>query len=952
MKKLYRILIWAVGIILALLLVAVVLVQLFFPEEKARQLAIERGSAALGRDIDIESVAVSFWGGFGVELQNVTIANAPGFGDEPMARAAVIDVKLSLLPLLTGEVNIDRLIVDKLRAEMIKRPNGENNYTFAAAEEKVPSRMKGKVKPEAQAAAATVSFDRLEINEGHVRYQNDSSRLLLDMKNLSLATSLSIPTEAVYHSQGRALVETLLVVNEKDTLPPLTVATRHQAEFDLGSNRLTLQQSELTVNGLTFTAHGSAELGGNAILARFNVQSNQIGAQDLLDLLPPERLRSAGEFTASGELSLDADITYDETTIDTLQYAGSLELSDATLSREDIPGDLEIGSALIDFETNTLRLSLREATFDGQPLRGQVSVDNFDDPHVNGDLAGKLDLAFVQPFLSGRAGSQLSGQLDFELQFAGQLANYEKLDLSGQATIQNGRYVSTMFPEPIDTLELDLFFDNGTTRINSLQAISKRARFEATGRIQNMIPYLLLDSAAAADLSPEIDVNTSGEADLSLANQYLAGQSNPELTGDAAWDMTISGVVTDLSSFEPRGTIVVRQATYTDDLLPEPIERFDADLVVTRDTVTINQLDVVFPSSDLSLTGKLIKPFPNLLPFEGIEYNRYRKPSLDFELTSNRLNTDKLFPEAVPGAETEPPTDTTTPDQPTTTTPSQPVVSPVILPDINGRGNITVDTLIYSEIDFTNITARVRIQDRKIEVYEANASVYDGTVTGGTTIDLTDPTVPVYTGRFQAAQIQAEGFFRQFTPLSDQVTGKMNFNGTYETTGTEKAELKRSLKLDADLSMRDGQFEASNRTYKIINGIAREVGESIDRTQNFKDLDTDIKVEDGKVKADRLKTSLGNMGDLELDGYYGFDGSVDYTGSILLSQSWSEKILKNDIIGGLADILSGGSTERLKLPLFISGSIDNPSVGIDLKSVGKDAAGGMLNNLKDLLQKK
>jgi len=945
MKRPYRILSWIAGILIALILIAVILVKLFFPVEKARLLAIEKGSAALGRSIDIESVDVSFWGGLGVELQSVTIANAPDFGQEPLARVGEVDVKLSLLPLLKGEINIDRLIINDLRAEMIKRPDGTNNYTFAATDKKIPPHVRDKVTPEAQAVAATVSFDRLELHNGNIRYQDDSSGMVLDISTLSLSTSLSIPNAAVYHSRGHALAETLVVVLDTDTLPPLTVATRHDAEFDLSSNRLTLRESELTINGLTFTTHGSAEMGREDILAAFNFRSTRIAAKDVLNLLPPERLQALGEFTASGFFSVDADLTYDQSTPDTLRYTGSIELTDAAFSRADIPGELEIGNALIDFETNTLRLSLRQATFDKKPLRGQLTLTDFDNPSVNGDLAGNLDLTLIQPFLDDRTGKGLSGQLAFELRFAGALANYENLDLSGQLAIANGRYGSPLLPEPLDSFELDLFFDNSTTRINRLVARSPKAHLEVTGRITNLIPYVMADSATATRIAPRIDLKTSGQADLSLGNRYLASESHPVLTGNATWDMAVNGLITDLSSFDPRGTVVIRSATYTDELLPEPIERFDADLIVTRDTVTIRQLDVTFPSSDLSLTGKLAKPFPNLLPFEGIEHNPHRKPTLDFALTSERFNTDKLFPEAVPGAETTPPPTPT--DRPAPTTPPvQQAVSPVILPDINGRGTLAVDSLVYSEINFTDITAKVRIQDRKIEVYDALASVYTGSVTGTTTIDLTDPAVPQYTGRFQAAQIQAGEFVRQFTPLSDQLTGKMDFAGDYRASGTEREDLKQSLVLNGDLSIRNGQFEASDNTFKLINSVANTLGENLTRTQNFKDLVTSITVEDGKVKANRLRTTFGAVGDLVLDGYYGFDGSLDYSGSILLSKAWSEKLLsKNNLLGDLADFLSGGSAERIKLPLAIGGTVDKPSVGVDLKSVGKDATGDLLKGL-------
>ncbi|HWR82485.1 MAG TPA: hypothetical protein VN285_04220, partial [Candidatus Deferrimicrobium sp.] len=65
MKKIIKIITWvAVGFVLLLVLLALA-VKLFFPVEKAKAMAVARGSQMLGRPIGVEDVAVSVWGGLG-----------------------------------------------------------------------------------------------------------------------------------------------------------------------------------------------------------------------------------------------------------------------------------------------------------------------------------------------------------------------------------------------------------------------------------------------------------------------------------------------------------------------------------------------------------------------------------------------------------------------------------------------------------------------------------------------------------------------------------------------------------------------------------------------------------------------------------------------------------------------------------------------------------------------
>jgi uncharacterized protein involved in outer membrane biogenesis len=284
MKKLGRIILWIAGIIIVVLVLAVIGLKLFFPAEKVRALAIEKGSQALGRQLTVEGLDMSFWGGIGVELQNLAVSNPPGFGDEPMLVAENLDVKVQILPLIFGDIRVDKLIVNKPEVVLIKKADGTNNYTFAAVEEKAPPELAEKTTPEARAAAATVAFDKLEVNDAYLKYIDDSSHFQATVVNMDLATSLKIPRRNVYESSGQLRIDSVVIKNGMP-LPTLTVSLDYEAEYDLERSRLDLQQADLRLNGLDFRLKGEATLpeeptGG--MTARGNLKSAKVTVADLL----------------------------------------------------------------------------------------------------------------------------------------------------------------------------------------------------------------------------------------------------------------------------------------------------------------------------------------------------------------------------------------------------------------------------------------------------------------------------------------------------------------------------------------------------------------------------------------------------------------------------------------------------------------------------------------------
>ncbi|MDF1544861.1 MAG: AsmA family protein [bacterium] len=940
MKKLLKVCYWLAGSFAVLLILILVGFKLFFPVEKARMLAIEKGSAMLGRDLSVDALDLSLWGGLGLKLENVAVANPENFPEGEFLTAANVDLKLELLPLISGDFRIDRLIVNSPRISMIKNRAGLNNYTFKSLEKQAPAELNEELTPEARAAGLAVSFDRFEITEGVLQYTDDSSNQSIRAVGISLATSLENPESGLFLSSGNIQIDSLMLSNGMK-LPRLAVGLDYNAEYDLNQSSLSLDKAELQVNSIKLNLGGTYKTTNQVAEGRFHLSSNGTEVEKFMALLPPDQAASLDAYTLQGKIAMDADIEIDDSQSESFVYSGSIKLIGVSVSHDSIPGDLQFRQAVLDFKPDNARLNIEDGTFDGKPINGYLTVDSFDSPTFAGELAGSINLAFLTPFMPEGSQQELGGLANFDVTFKGQPDSLRNLTFSGTIKISEGSYSSPDLPEPIKSFELDAYFDNAVTRINRLAGSIESGSFEFDGRVNDLVAYLMADSTQVDQQHVSLSGNFDGNLDLRFFENYLPDEGNPRLNGRVDLALTINGTTRSPESIISQGKLSITGAEYSDDFLSEKLTRFDAVMLLSPDTIKVEKMAAEFESSDVSFSGKLADPFPYLLPMEGIDRSKMKKPLFLFQLSSHRFNVDKLFPEAAPG------TGINRGSLP------QDSVSMILLPDIDGRGSFIIDTVIYSQVEFSSLAGQVKIYDRKIECYDVTGDVYSGKVSGNTTIDLNNFEEPVYTGKFSAADVEADDFISRFTKFGGHLFGKVNLDGDYSASGWEPEQFLNSMSMNSRADMRSGKMKTSGSIHSSISSLASKMGETFDTEQTIKQLATSVSVQDGKVILDDLQTRLGSIGDVTIGGAYSFTGAMDYRGSILLSKEWTEKLLsKGGLVGNLSNLFNDKSVKRVRLPIVIGGTSESPKMDIDYSALSealgdnvKDQAEGLLKGL-------
>jgi AsmA protein len=134
MKTFFKVL----GIIVALLIIAVIVVPFFIDANTFRPKLESELTDALGRQVKVGNLSLALWSG-SVAADNISIADDPQFSKTPFVQAKSLKVGVELLPLIFSKtLNIREISLDQPQISLVKSENGER-WNFSSLGSKNPS---------------------------------------------------------------------------------------------------------------------------------------------------------------------------------------------------------------------------------------------------------------------------------------------------------------------------------------------------------------------------------------------------------------------------------------------------------------------------------------------------------------------------------------------------------------------------------------------------------------------------------------------------------------------------------------------------------------------------------------------------------------------------------------------------------------------------------------------
>ncbi len=185
-----------VGLVVVVLLAgaAIILSTLDFNEYK-QQIADE-AKKATGRDLAIEGdLRLNvFTLNPGLVVDGVRFANAPWGSRPDMASIDRFEVKVSLIPLFSGTLDVDHVILSGADILLERNQAGKGNYEFAAAETAKPAETGS---PGAQGQMPSVALRELSIVDSRLTYKDAQSgqTLVVAVDELALGDGSDMPLD-------------------------------------------------------------------------------------------------------------------------------------------------------------------------------------------------------------------------------------------------------------------------------------------------------------------------------------------------------------------------------------------------------------------------------------------------------------------------------------------------------------------------------------------------------------------------------------------------------------------------------------------------------------------------------------------------------------------------------------------------------------------------------------
>lgn len=901
--------------VLALMVLAVAAIFFFVDAEKLKETVVSQLESQLKRNVTAGKAEVTIFTGLGARVHNLTIGEDPRFGATPFARLGSVQVRLKLLPLLTGNVVVDSVQVDEPVIRLIKKPTGAWNFeSLARSRETSPPAATSSAK--ASQSTQGVAVDALRISEGAVWIRDESrapsnqesqyQHIFLELNGVSTDQAGNFSLRLTLPGSGSDSLEVAGKLGPLDlsnfSKVPLD-ATIHLADVPLAS-----------LAGLASSQPSPIEWKGH-ITTQTHIQG------------------SAGQvLTVEGETNVSG-LGTKQLGLESPEISGKLE---HRLTYQASSGSLEV-------QRSTLQLPASELSLQGSVKRDgeESSLDlKVDSSRLAVDDALKLAAAVGA---GAPKGMQASGQIVLQLQVAGKGKNP---NLSGQAKLLGGEVIYPGLDRRIVLSPLSLTFDKARFSSSLMEvAVGQRTRVQAqiTGDLST--PKLLttrLNTPSAVQV-----------ADL-LAIGSTFGVRLPE--GVTIQNGTLSLQAEARTPLEGRdGTQIIGKAAIAGSQvklpwLTQPLNISRADLELKGDSISVTALALRLAESAVTGRAKL---------------SNLTTPALQFSLNVDQVDLATLStlvassPAASPantraflmnepllrglaGAFGTPPV-FAAPPKPSA---ADPLAALTVLPSQVSVGRVRYDTLRLE-----NVSSNLQMKNNVLNLGALQFQMHRGTHSGRASFDL-NGAQPNYTFNSALKNVDANEFLTQNSSLKNLIYGQFSSDLDIKGTGNGFDAITRSLKGGGKATLTKGRITSFNLLEQVaaigkLAGLNFKQGGSTD----IEDMISNFRIEDGRVFADMMHVRVPGAS-LKASGSFGFDNTIDYQLSVELPAQSAGAA--TPFLNLATATFFRSEQGKIVVPLRLSGKVERPGFALDsrvvrdnLSRTGKEAAKGALDALQN-----
>ena len=500
-----------VGSVMGLALIVLVLVPLLFKNRIADRVQVEV-DRAVDADVSWTGVELSLIRTFPnltLGLRELRVVGVEPFAGDTLASIGRLRIALDVGsvirslrqrgPLVVRSIRIDEPVV---RLSMLE--DGSANWDIlrdgAPPAETTEEAGSGR--------DFSVELRGLEVYDGHLTFENARSGLDVSIEGLRHSLSGDFSRESLVASTQTRADRTTVRFAGTPYLAGVAVDFDANLDVDLVEKRIAFLDNELRLNDLLLRFEGEVARPVDDVTLDVRFAAPETDFRQILSLVPAiyaqdyASLETSGRFAVSGNVQgAYGEESFPAFGLDATVDDGSFRYPDLPLPARAISAALSIANPGGDVDSTVVNLSRFHVEIGGQPIDGAVLVRTpVSDLDIDLRVAGTLDLEALSRTVKLDGVEDLEGVITTDATVRARMSDldegrYESVAASGSLAVRDLTLASPDLRQPVSVQEASISLSPEEATLDSFQALLGSSDLQATGRIENLLGFVMRDEA-------------------------------------------------------------------------------------------------------------------------------------------------------------------------------------------------------------------------------------------------------------------------------------------------------------------------------------------------------------------------------------------------------------------------------------------------------------------------
>jgi len=604
---------------------------------------------------------------------------------------------------------------------------------------------------------------------------------------------------------------------------------------------------------------------------------------------------------------LSLDISKDLTM---LNSTGSLTVDDISFS----PGDtdnpvkglhIELEHKITgDLRTGNLNIARCDLSVNELPFVVNGEVNNWTKSNFqinSGNLnAEKFLSAIPSSLLSDKEKINADGDFSLSINFTADTEpEIPVIAYNGNIDIEKMNLSYQGFPKSVDNIKTHITFSEKDINIEDLSLNSGNSNLSLSGTVNSYME------------SPVISMKVNGKIDTEDITNSLPIFEKQKIKGLIDVNLNVSGSPAEPESMIAYGDLSFREFGFE---LPETLQnpaKLNGFITISPAALVIEDITMTSGKSDCIFKGEL-KDYMNLV-FPDESFPVYFKGTVIsdvIDFNSLLVTKEKKDPQTFKLWDME-----------------QTLKTMPIPPNLSVETTVKLGNVIFGRLESDSTQGKIALKNGILELTDLDISAYRGSLKGKTSVNFSDIENVSYNGVFSLEKLDSGEFISDFFGTDNFFRGKLSISLNFSGAGLDSLSMLKNLKGSGNMKFENGQIDNWDFTKKLGKQIKFLDFDTLD----FDTIDNSFIIKDQKFITPDMSLKTVH-GDIFMNGYTGFDRSIDYEITLILDKSASQKAAKE--LSALSTLINK-DTESLELIVKAGGTLTSPKFKLDTSRAEK-----------------